>query len=207
MTKPAAWWPAPLALLGLVLAGCGGSSSQSAAPPGSPSGSSTGSTPSSASMPSSSAPAPGFASTSAGTPRGVISMPDFLIEMNRMCSSFDAKLKALPTPVGATDFAKINANLTGNLRLAPAFLSQAEALVSRTAVRAALEKNWLATERADFAAFRPLAQRMIADSKAHNAAKVQADASALSALPDHGKTVAAYLNGVGLSSCARLESE
>jgi hypothetical protein len=210
MTKTAAWLAAPLAVLGLVLAGCDGSSSNSAAPASSSVSSSTGSSTGSSSpapTPGSSTPAPGFASTSAGTPKGVLSKPDFLIEMNRLCSTYHAKVKALPTPTAATDFAAISANLSGTLQLGPSFISRAEALIARAAERAALEKNWLAVEKADFAASKPLLERMLADSKAHDAAKVQADANALSALPDHSSRLVTYLNGFGLSSCAQLESE
>jgi hypothetical protein len=211
MTRTAARWTAPLALLGLVLAGCGGSSSDSA-PAGTAShsttdGSSSGSSTGAAPTPASSTPAPGFASTSAGTPRGVLSKPDFLIRMNEVCSSFDARFGKLPEPTAATDFVAITANLTGNLRLMPPYLSQARALVSQTAERAALEKNWLAIARSEFAAFAPLAQQMIEDSNAHDAAKVQADANAMSALPDQSRTMAAYLSRYGLSSCAHLHSQ
>jgi hypothetical protein len=197
---------APLALLGLVLAGCGSSSSHSAAPAGSPAGSGTGSS-SPASTPSSSRPAPGFASTSAGTPKGQLSKPDFLIEMNALCSSVKAQADALPTPTAATDYAAISTDLTATLKLRPSFVSRAEALTARMPERAALEKNWLAIEKADFAAFKPLAQRLLAHSKAHDPAKVQADANALSALPDHSSRMATYLNCYGLGSCAELESE
>lgn len=203
MTPTAARWPVPLVLLPLLLAGCDGSSSKSATPAGSTAGSST----SAVATPSSSTPPPGFASTSAGTPKGVLSQPDFLIRMNEVCSTYDAKLRALPEPQGATDFDSITTNLTETLRLAPAFLSQAEALVRQTGERAALEENWLTVDRADFAVFKPIAQRMILHSKARSASKVQADADALAALPDHSSTVAAYLRGYGLASCARLESE
>jgi hypothetical protein len=192
---------APLAVLGLILAGCGGSSGKSASPATSGTGSSA-----STATASTSSPAPGFASTSAGTPKGVLSKPDFLIEMNAKCKSFIVQVKALPTPTGATDFTAITANLNANLKLVPSFISQAEALVNKTAERAVLEKNWLSVEKADFAAFKPVAQRMVVHSKAHDAAKVQADANALSAVPDHSSTLAAYLKGYGLTTCAELES-
>jgi hypothetical protein len=203
MTKTAARLAASLALSGLMVASCGGSPSHPASPAGSAASSGTGS---SSSAPAST-PAPGFASTSAGTPKGRLSKPDFLIEMNALCSSVDAQVKALPTPTAATDFAAVSANITGTLKLASYFLSRAEGLVAQTAERAALERNWLAIEKADLAAFTPAARRMVADSKAQNAAKVQADANVLSALPDHSSRLAAYLNGYGLSSCAQLESE
>ena len=210
MTNPiAARWRAPLVLAALILTGCGGSSSKSASPatsPATPVISSTPGSSASSATASSSSPAPGFASTSAGTPKDVLSKPDFLIDMNNICKTFTARVKALPTPTAATDFDAVTTNLTGTLRLRPAFLSQAEALVDRSAERAVLRKNWLAVDTADFAAFKPVAQRMIIHSKARDAAKVQADANALSALPDHSDTVAAYLRGFGLSSCADLEA-
>lgn len=209
MTETTARLAAALALPALVLAGCGGSSSRSAAPAGSPSSSSSSAatSSSSASTPSSSTPAPGFASTSAGTPKDVLSMPDFLIEMNKLCASYDAQLRALPEPTAATDFAAITTNLTATLRLWPSFIARAEPLIARMPDRAALERNWLAIDKADLAAFRPLAERTIAHSKAHDAAKVRADVDALTALPDHTSRVVSYLNGYGLGSCAKLESQ
>jgi hypothetical protein len=137
----------------------------------------------------------------------VLSKPDFLIEMNKKCKMFSDQVKALPTPTAATDFDAITTNLTATLRLWPSFIAQAEVLVNKSAERAILQKNWLAVEKADLAAFTPLAQRMVADSKAHNAAKVQADANALSAVPDHSSTLEAYLSGYGLTNCAELQSE
>ncbi|HEV2888698.1 MAG TPA: hypothetical protein VGX49_17440 [Jatrophihabitans sp.] len=205
MTKTAA---APwLALLGLLLAGCGGSSPKAAAPAGSPSSSSPSGSASSSSAPSSAVgpSVPAFASTSAGTPRGVLSKPDFLIDMNALCSAVDAQLQALPVPTGASDFAAINTNLTGTLRVLPVLISHAEALVARTAERAELEKNWLDVKRADYAAFKPVAQQMVKDANAHDAAKVEADANALTALPDHSLDTVSYLSEYGLTSCAHLE--
>lgn len=193
---------APLALLGLVLAGCGGSSSHSAPPAGSTasSASSPGSGPTGPSTPA------GFASTSAGTPSGVLSKPDFLIKMNALCSAIDAQRQALPKPTGATDFAAISVNLTGTMRLLPSLISHAEALMKPYAQRAELDKNWLDIERADYAVLKPIAERLVAHANAHDAAKVQADANAMSAAPDHSSSLSTYLNGYGLSSCAHLEA-
>lgn len=203
---------APLVLLGLagsVLSGCGGSSGQSAAPAGSPSNS--------ASSPASSSPAssgsgvgpsaPAFASTSAGTPKGQLSMPDFLIEMNAVCSAVDAQRQALPTPTGLTDFETIALNLTGTMRLVPVLISKAEQLIARMPQRAALEKNWLALERADYAAVKPIADRMVAHSTARDAAAVEADANDLAAAPNHSSAMQAYLEGFGLASCAHLQAD
>jgi hypothetical protein len=211
MTKTAAGWLAPVLVLGVALAGCS-SSSPSAAPAGSSAGSS--SSPSSSSSASSPAlssavgpSAPAFASTSAGTPRGVLSKPDFLVDANAMCSAVDAQLQALPTPTGATDFAGIITNLTGTLRVLPVYFSHAEALVARTAERAQLEKNWLDVERADYAAYKPAAQQLLRAADTRDPAKVQAAANDLSAVPDHSSTVQAYLEKFGLASCAHIQAE
>jgi hypothetical protein len=206
MTRTTAALLAPVALLGGLLAGCG-SSSNSATPAGSSSGSPSVSSSAPSSSATSSSPAPGFASTSAGTPHGVLSKPDFLIDMNALCSAVDAQVQALPTPTGATDFAAISTNLSGILRIQPVYIAHAAVLVARTAQHAELEKNWLAVERADYAAFKPIAAQMIKDSTAHDPAKVSDDANALSAAPDHGSTLATYLTDFGLPSCAHLETE
>ncbi len=206
MTKTPAGMLVLVPVLGLALAGCD-SSSPSARPAGSPAGSS--SSPS-ATAPSSSAvgpSAPAFASTSAGTPRGQLSKPDFLVDTNAMCSAVDAQLQALPTPAGATDYAGIITNLTGTLRIMPVYIAHAEALVARTAERADLEKNWLDVERADYAAFKPAAQQMLRAADTRDPAKVAAAANDLSAVPNHGSDVQAYLEDFGLASCAHIEAD
>ncbi|MDQ1745137.1 MAG: hypothetical protein QOE23_3476 [Pseudonocardiales bacterium] len=203
MTRTAGWL-APMLALGLTLAGCGSSSSPSAEPAGSSSSSSPSASASSSVVGPS---APAFASTSAGTPRGVLSKPDFLVDTNAMCSAVDAQLQALPTPSGATDYAGIITNLTGTLRIMPVYIAHAEALVARTAERADLEKNWLDVERADYAAFKPAAQRLLRAADTRDPAKVAAAANDLSAVPDHSSDVQAYLEDFGLASCAHIEAD
>jgi hypothetical protein len=196
---------ASFALLGLLLAGCGGSPSKSAAPAGSPSNSAPTSAAVSPAAPAGSSP-PAFASTSAGSQTDRLSKPDFLIAMNAVCSAVDAQRQALPTPTSVTDYAAITTRLTGTLRILPVFIDHAETLVAKSAERAALERNWLAIKKADYAATKPLAVRTITDSNAHDAAKVDADLRALDAAPDHGASMATYLRDFGLTSCASLES-
>lgn len=149
---------------------------------------------------------PAFAPTSAGTPKGVLSKPDFLIRMNALCSAIDAQRQALPKPASTTDFATISLNLVGTMRLAPSLISHAERLVAQTAQRAELEKNWLALERADYAAIKPVADQMVAHSNARDEAKVQDDAYEMAAVPNHNSSLTTYLNGYGLSSCAHLHA-
>ncbi len=194
-------WLAPVLLLGLALTGCSSSSTPSAARSGTPAGSgSSPSAPTSSSVIGPSAPA--FASTSAGSPREVISKPDFLIDANAMCSAVDAQLQALPAP---SDDASMKVYATGVLRILPIYLSHAQALVARTAEHAQLEKNWLDVVRADFAAFRPAGQALLDALAAHDDGKVQEAVLDLEAVPDHSDAVQAYLNDYGLPSCAHIE--
>ncbi|HST47499.1 hypothetical protein [Jatrophihabitans sp.] len=193
MTRTAGWL-APVVVLGVVLTGCGGSSP--AARPG------TSPSPSASSSAVIGPSAPAFASTSAGSPRDVISKPDFLIDANAMCSAVDAQLQALPAP---TDDAAMRVYVTGVLRIMPVYLSHAQTLVARTAERAQLEKNWLIPERADYDAFKPAGQALLQALDAHDDAAVQAAVSDLSAVPDHSDVVQAYLNGYGLPSCAHID--
>ncbi len=210
-------WLAPCALLGLALTGCGGSSSHSAAGSASTSTSNSTGTSSAATSsagtgsastgPAASNPsAPAFASTSAGSQTSRLSKPDFLIRMNALCSAVDAQRKALPTPAGPTDYAAISTNISATMRLLPSLISHAEALIAQSADRALLEKNWLSVEKADYAVIKPIAQRLVTDSNAHDAAKVRADGAALDAAPDHSRGLSTFLTGYGLSSCASLES-
>lgn len=92
------------------------------------------------------------------------------------------------------------------LRLLPVFIAHAETLIAKSDDRPALERNWLAIERADYAAVKPIAERTVADSNARNAARVKADVQALDAAPDHSSSLAVYLRNYGLTSGASLES-
>jgi hypothetical protein len=168
-------------LAGLSLAGCSGSSKKTT-------GSGT------------------FASTlpSGGGP---LSKTEFISKMNAVCAAVDTERKSLPTPSGLDDYPAISANLSGTLRILPAFIDQADKLVSRSPDRDLLNSNWLSIEKADFATIKPIAERMVVDSNAKDAAKVQADGEALSSAPDHSATIATFMSGYGLNSCASLEQD
>ncbi|MDQ2957230.1 MAG: hypothetical protein M3Y42_09725 [Actinomycetota bacterium] len=169
-------------LLGLSVAGCSGSSKSK---PGT------------------------FASTlpSATGASGTLTKTEFLNKMNSVCAAIDTERKVLPTPSGPTDYANIAANLSGTLRLLPAFIAQADALVQRSPDKVELNAKWLSIEKADFAAVKPLAEKMVADSDAKDATKVPADGEALSGAPDHSATIADYMTSYGLTECATLESQ
>jgi hypothetical protein len=146
-----------------------------------------------------------FASTVPST-AGPLSKTEFISKMNAVCSALNTQRQALPQPSGLTDYTAISANLSGTLRLLPALINQADQLIGRTADKAALTTNWLSVEKSDFAAIKPIAERMVADSNAKNADKVAADGEALSGAPNHSDTIATYMTSYGLTSCATLEN-
>jgi hypothetical protein len=163
-------------LAGLSVAGCSGSSKK----PGS------------------------FASTLPST-ASTLTKAEFVTKMNAVCSAIDTQRKALPTPSGLTDYPAISANLSGTLRILPSFIAQADALVNRSPDRDLLNRSWLSIEKSDFATIKPIAERMVTDSNAKDATKVAADGEALSGAPDHSDTIATFMSGYGLTTCASLE--
>lgn len=176
------------ALLGLSLVACGGSSKKSG---------DTGSFSTGSSTPTQS---PGAGPTQA------LSKGEFVVNMNAVCAAVDSQRRALPTPSGLTDYPAIAANLSGTLRILPSFIAKAEGLVNQSVDKAQLTTKWLALEKSDYAATKPIAERMVADSTAKNASRVQADGAALSAAPDHSATIAQFMTGYGLTACATLET-
>jgi hypothetical protein len=181
----------PLAVLvaAVGLAACAGSSKNPTAPQ-----KTTGTT----SAASSSAPAPSPSPT-------LLTKAEFVAKMDAVCVDFTTKFQQLPDPMDADDYVNIAASVDGTLKLFPAFIKQAEALVGRSADKATLTDNWLSIEKADFAAVEPALKRFLADLKAENQAKIAADASALDNAPDHSETIAGFMSGYGLKSCAILE--
>jgi hypothetical protein len=145
-----------------------------------------------------------FASTLPST-ASTLTKAEFVSKMNAICTAIDTQRKALPTPSGPTDYLAIAANLSGTLRILPSFIAQADQLVTRSPDRDSLNRNWLSIEKSDFATIKPIAERMVVDSNAKDSAKVSADGEALSSAPDHSSTIATFMTGYGLTSCASLE--
>jgi hypothetical protein len=125
--------------------------------------------------------------------------------MDAVCVDFTTKIQRLPQPADETDYANLAAALDGTLKLFPSYIKQAEALVSRSADKAALTENWLSVEKSDFTASEPALKRFVADVKAKNHARFAADTNALGRTPDHSEAIAGYMSGYGLKSCAILE--
>jgi hypothetical protein len=146
-----------------------------------------------------------FASTVPST-GGTLTKAEFVSKMNAVCAAINSQRQALPQPSGLTDYTAISANLSGTLRLLPALISQADQLIGRTADKASLTTNWLSLEKSDFAAVKPIAERMVTDSNAKDAEKVASDGEALSGAPNHSDTIASFMTSYGLTSCATMEN-
>ncbi|MEO7261547.1 MAG: hypothetical protein ABI047_09885 [Jatrophihabitantaceae bacterium] len=180
----------PLAVLAAVgLSACGGSSEKATA-----SQKATGTT----SAASSSAPAPSPSPT-------LLTKAEFVAKMDAVCVDFTTKLQQLPQPAGEDDYVSLAANIDGTLKLFPAYMKQAGALVGRSVDKAMLTENWLSVEKSDFAVLEPALKKFLADIKAKNEANFAADTSALDNAPDHSEAIAGFMSGYGLKSCAILE--
>ncbi len=151
----------------------------------------------------SAAPRSGVASSAAGS--GSLPKAEFVSKMNAVCVDFNTRMQALPLPSGIDDYDHVADNLTGNLTLFPQYYQQASALVDRSEDKATLTSNWLTVEKSDFDAFEPLARKLVTDANARDRAKVDADGKALDKVPDHTDSIAAFMSGYGLGSCAVME--
>jgi hypothetical protein len=134
-----------------------------------------------------------------------LTKPQFISQTNAMCRSFDAQRKALPTPSSASDYAALVTSVDGNLKLVPAFLSQAKALVAQSADKDELTTKWVSIEESDFVASKPLLQKMLAAGQAKDAGAVQSAAQEIDAAPDHSADFATFMTSYGLTDCATLE--
>lgn len=161
--------------------------------------------PSGASTVSSAAPSqsPGTASGSAAP---LLTKADFVAKMNAVCSTIDAKRKALPAPASPTDYAAVATFTKGTLTLVPQFLSEAEALIAQSPDKAELTAKWLVYEKGDFAVAKPIAERLLAAGNAKDAAAVNTYATKLSQVTDHSSQIASFMTTYGLNTCATLES-
>lgn len=167
-------------LLGLGIAGCSGSNKDKSAT---------------------------FASTAPTVDTtSILTKTDFIAKMNDLCSAVDQQRMALPVPTGLTDYPNIIANLSGTLRILPAFITQADALIQRSEDKAELTTKWLDIEKADYTATKPIAERMVVDSTAKDQTKVATDGEALASAPDHSADIASFMTSYGLTSCATLET-
>lgn len=179
----------PLAVLAAVgLTACGSSSKDTAAPQQATTTTSAASTPSPTPTPS---------------PSG-LSKAEFVAKMDAVCVDTNTKLQRLE-PKDAQDLAGLVASAEGTLKLYPAYIKQADALVGQSADKATLTTHWLSVEKSDFAVLGPALKKFVADVRAKDQAAVAADGDALDKAPDHSEQIAKFMSGYGLKSCAILQ--
>jgi hypothetical protein len=149
---------------------------------------------------SSSGTAPGEGGTSGHR----LTKTQFIASMNSTCSSLLSKVKAIPAPTSADDFADL-LKLDGFIDTAePAFQKTAAAIVDRSPDSAALHKNWLDIDAADFKAQLPFLLKFDAAAKARDATELSTLVKQSASVPDHSAAEATYLTGYGLKDCAAL---
>jgi len=163
----------------LLLAGCGGSS-----------------------KPASKASGATSNSSSSGA---TLSKADFIAQVNKICSTENTKLQAIPAPTGATDYAAIVTNLTGTLSEFKNYLQQAEAIVPKSPDAAELQSKWIEPEKTELIKVESAISKMVADAQAKDSAKVQADAANLDSASSASKDIGTFLSSYGLTECANLE--
>ena len=168
------------------------------------SSSSSKSTPSTGSSSSSSDTASSTTSATGGA--GALSKADFLTQANKVCAGVNTKLATLPKPTSPKDFTNIIGSLNGTTSLFGPYLTQVGKLASQTADADELQSKWIGPETKELTAFKAAAEKVVADARAKDAAKVQTDSQAISQTQTGAASIASYLNGYGLSECAQLET-
>lgn len=146
------------------------------------------------------------AAPASGSSTGPLSRSQFLSRMNAVCKTVSTTIAEVKVPSSATDFAAIDRYATVVMQLFPHYMSQARALVARTADRQALQQDWLRFEQSDYDAHLPALRALQAAAAAHDRAGVQSAGAALAKGPDHSSQLDAYLKHYGLTDCAALES-
>lgn len=143
-------------------------------------------------------------SSSSGKSDDSLTKAQFITQMNAACVSVLNQVRVTPAPTSAKDFAAL-LKLDAFIEVAePEFQQAAAALVARSPDAAALRKNWLDPDAADFAAQKPYLLKFDAAARAKDATKLAALVSQASSLPDHSSAEAKYLTSYGLTSCASL---
>jgi len=143
-------------------------------------------------------------SSSGGSSGSKLSKADFVTQANAACASTLAKVKAAPTPSSLTDYANIISFDQVALKEEAAYLKTITALVDRSPDAAELHKNWVDLDSAQFAAQKPLVEKMNAAAAAKNQSQLAAAANQVAALPDNSAKETSYLNKYGLTDCAAL---
>ena len=142
--------------------------------------------------------------SSSGSSSNTLTKAQFVAQADAVCAATLAKIKAAPTPTSTTDYADILSYDSIALDAEPAFQSQITALADRSPDAAALHKNWIDIDKADYESQKPLVLKLDAAAQAKNANQVNAVITQLGNEPDHSTAEANYLTGYGLTDCASL---
>jgi hypothetical protein len=135
-----------------------------------------------------------------------LSKADFITQADAQCASTLKQVNAIPSPTGPTDYDAILKSDKFAETAEPALLKTLSDLADRTDDSAALHKNWLDVDTADFAAQKAFLVKFDAAATAKDSAQLTTLANQASAVPDHSADSAKYLTSYGLKDCASLES-
>jgi hypothetical protein len=146
--------------------------------------------------------------TSAPTtaPPGLLSKAAFIAKADAVCDAANTNITALPRAHSDSDYPALLTDFTSTLTIFQTYFAQAEALVAVSTDRATLSRKWLTVEEGDFAASRPLIERIIAALQAKDDSAVRSLDKKLQAAPDHTDQLIVFFKSYGLGACASLES-
>jgi hypothetical protein len=139
-------------------------------------------------------------------PPGMLSKAAFISKADAVCSAANTKLTGLPRARSDTDYAALLNDFTSTLSIFDAYFTQAEALVALSTDRETLTKKWLKVEEGDFAASRPIIEKLVAALQAKDDSAVRSLDKKLQAAPDHTDQLIIFFKSYGLNACAALES-
>jgi hypothetical protein len=139
-------------------------------------------------------------------PPGMLTKAQFVTQADAVCKDTDAKLSALPQAKDNNDYSALLTDFTSTLAIYPAYFAQAERLVAQSTDRAELTRKWLKVEEGDFAASKPIIEKIIAALQAKDDSAVTSANRKLQAAPNHTDDLIVFFKSYGLSACASLES-
>jgi hypothetical protein len=167
------------------------------------SSSKSGSTPSS---PPASSTSHTSTTTSTTNTSGTLSKADFIAQADALCKAVYPKVHPGPEPTSATDYPALAAYAKATLTEFGPFRAKIVALIAQTSDKDQLTANWVALDEADVKAGTPLLQQLVTAIATQNNTKADEVIKQLGAQPDHSETISKYLEGYGLTECAKLEA-
>lgn len=145
-------------------------------------------------------------SSSPSPSSSLLSKADTITQADAICATTKTKSDAIPSPKSETDYAGLKTAITQSITLHDEFFTAISAVVDKSADASELHAKWLDVEKADFDAFKPIAEKFIAAVDAKNQTEIQAQSAALDKAPDHTTEYASFLKTYGFTSCYDLEN-